>query len=53
MTRFISDWLPIIVAIEGFVAGIAMLLCGRWGSAIYWLSACAITIGVILAPKYG
>lgn len=51
--EFIAKWLPIIVAAEAVGAG-AMLLClGRWGSAIYWLAAAMITVGVIMIPKWG
>jgi hypothetical protein len=45
--------LPIIIAVETLGAGVVMLFARQWGSAVYWLSACAITIGVILIPTHG
>lgn len=48
-----ANYLPWVVAIEGLLAGVAMLCVGRYGSATYWLAAFAITVGVTMIPKWG
>lgn len=53
METIITHTFPVIVAILALIAGIIMLLFKNWGSAIYWFSACAITFGVIMIPKWG
>ena len=45
--------LPLIIAGEAFLAGVFFLLYRGWGSALYWFSACAITVAVTMIPKWG
>jgi hypothetical protein len=45
--------LPLIIAGEAFLAGVFYALTRSWGSALYWFSACTITIGVTLIPRWG
>lgn len=49
----ISFILPAAMAAQALGAGIVYAYAGRWGSAGYWFSACAITIAVLLIPRYG
>jgi len=49
----LSNILPIAMAGEAFIAGIIYSFAGRWGTAMYWYCACAITIAVLLIPRYG
>lgn len=51
-SRFVNV-LPTIIAVEAAFAFLICALAGRWGSAIYWISASVITIGVIMIPKWG
>lgn len=43
--------LPIIIMIESFIASIPLFICGRYGSALYWLSAGLLNMAVIFFIK--
>lgn len=45
--------LPAVIMVEAFLATVPLALAGRWGSALYFLSAGFITLGVMLIPKWG
>ena len=46
--------LPIIIMIESFLASIPLFIVGRYGSALYWLSAGLLNLSVIfMVRKYG
>jgi hypothetical protein len=46
--------LPIIVIVESFLAGIVYLFFGKWGSAVYWLSAGTINFAALyLIRRFG
>lgn len=46
--------LPVLMIVESALAGVVYMAVGKWGSAAYWFSACAITTAVtFLIGKYG
>jgi len=46
--------LPIIIMLESFAAAVPLLICRRWGSGLYWLSAGLLNLAVIfLIKKWG
>jgi hypothetical protein len=49
----LSMILPIVMAVEALGAGIIYSFAKQWGTAMYWYCACAITIAVLLIPRYG
>lgn len=49
----ILNLVPTIMMVEAFIAVIPYASTGRWGSALYFLSAGFITAGVLLIPKFG
>lgn len=49
----LSNVLPIVIASEALVAAIVYSFAGKWGSAMYWYCACAITISILLIPRLG
>ncbi len=48
-----STIMPIAMAVQAFIAGGIYIFADKWGSAMYWYCACAITIAVLLIPRYG
>jgi hypothetical protein len=50
--------LPTIIAAEALLASVFYALnkawgSAPWGSALYWLSACVITVAVTMIPRWG
>jgi hypothetical protein len=45
--------LPTIIAAEALLASVFYALNKAWGSALYWLSACVITVAVTMIPRWG
>jgi len=53
MDKFLNI-LPVIIMAESFAASIPLLICGRWGSGLYWFSAGLLNLAVIfLIKKHG
>jgi len=48
-----SSVLPIGMAVQAFIAAVIYSFAGKWGTAMYWYCACAITIAVLLIPRLG
>ena len=50
----IENIFPTIIIIEFFIAGVIYLLNGKYGSALYWITAGILNIAVtFLMKKYG
>jgi len=53
MAKFL-DILPTIIMLESFFAGGLLFIGGRFGSAIYWMSAGLLNLSVVfLIRRYG
>jgi len=50
MEKFL-DVLPIIIMVESFLASALLLVYGRWGTGIYWLSAGLLNFSIIFLIK--
>lgn len=47
MMENLLNALPIIIMVESYAAAIPLAVAGRWGSALYWLSAGTLNFAVI------
>lgn len=53
MERWINI-LPLLISLECALASIPLLMCRKWGSAIYWVGAALVNFSAaILIRRFG